>query len=40
VMAWNIWHGGHDESLPADGRPSVVNIIRESGADVVLMILI
>jgi len=38
VMAWNIWHGGHDESLPADGRPSVVNIIRESGADVVLMI--
>ncbi len=38
VMAWNIWHGGNDESLPSDGRPSVVNIIGESGADVVLMI--
>jgi len=38
VMAWNIWHGGHDESLPSDGRLSVVNIIKESGADVVLMI--
>ena len=38
VMAWNIWHGGNDESLPSDGRPSVVNIIRESGADIVLMI--
>ncbi len=38
VMVWNIWHGGHDESLPSDGRPSVVDIIRESGADVVLMI--
>ena len=38
IMAWNIWHGGHDESLPSDGRPSVVNIIRDSGADVVLMI--
>lgn len=38
VMAWNIWHGGNDESLPSDGRPSVVNIIRDSGADIVLMI--
>ena len=38
VMAWNIWHGGNDESLPSDGRPSVVDIIRESGADVILMI--
>ncbi|MFC1540012.1 endonuclease/exonuclease/phosphatase family protein [Gemmatimonadota bacterium] len=38
VMAWNIWHGGNEESLPSDGRPSVVNIIRDSGADVVLMI--
>ena len=38
VLVWNIWHGGHDESLPADGRPSVVEVIRESGADVVMMI--
>lgn len=38
VMAWNIWHGGNDDSLPADGRPSVVNIIRDSDADIILMI--
>ncbi len=38
VLEWNIWHGGHDESLPADGRPSVIEIIKASGADVVLMI--
>ena len=38
VMVWNIWHGGNDESLPADGRPSVVKIIQESEADIVLMI--
>lgn len=38
VLVWNIWHGGHDESLPADGKPSVVEVINESGADVVLMI--
>ena len=38
VLVWNIWHGGNDESLPADGRPSVVKIIQESKADVVLMI--
>jgi len=38
VLVWNIWHGGNDESLPEDGRPSVVKLIQESGADVVLMI--
>jgi hypothetical protein len=38
VLVWNIWHGGYDESLPADGKPSVVDVIKESGADVVLMI--
>ena len=38
VLVWNIWHGGNDESLPSDGRPSVIDIIKTSKADVVLMI--
>jgi len=38
VLVWNIWHGGNDESLPEDGRPHVIDIIRASEADVVLMI--
>lgn len=37
-MVWNIWHGGNDESLPSDGRPSVIEVIKASEADVVLMI--
>lgn len=38
VLVWNIWHGGNDKSLPKDGRPSVVDVIKTSEADVVLMI--
>lgn len=38
VLVWNIWHGGNDESLPEDGRSSVVEIIKASEADVVMMI--
>ncbi len=38
VLEWNIWHGGNDDSLPSDGRPSVIEVIKTSGADVVLMI--
>lgn len=38
VLVWNIWHGGNDESLPEDGRPSVIEVIKTSEADVVLMI--
>lgn len=39
VMAWNIWHGGKGESLPVkDARPEIIDIIKHSGADVVLMI--
>lgn len=38
VLVWNIWHGGNDESLPKDGRPSVIDVINNSKADVVLMI--
>lgn len=38
VMVWNIWHGGKDESLPADGRPDIIKLIKQTGADVILMI--
>jgi hypothetical protein len=38
ILEWNIWHGGHDKSLPADGRPSVIEVIKASEADVVLMV--
>ena len=38
VLVWNIWHGGNDDSLPSDGRPSVIEVIKTSEADVVLMI--
>jgi len=38
VMAWNIWHGGNDGQLDEDGRPHVIEIIRNSGADIVLMV--
>ena len=38
VMAWNILHGGQNETLPSDGRPVIIDIIKESGADIILMI--
>jgi hypothetical protein len=39
VLEWNIWHGGKGESLPVkDARPEIINIIKHSEADVVLMI--
>jgi len=38
VMTWNILHGGQNETLPEDGRPIVIDVIKESGADIILMI--
>ncbi|MCT4586915.1 MAG: endonuclease/exonuclease/phosphatase family protein [Carboxylicivirga sp.] len=38
VMVWNILHGGKNKDLPADGRPDVINIIKQTQADVILMI--
>lgn len=38
VLEWNIWHGGHDKSLPSDGRPSIIDVIKTSEADIVLLI--
>ena len=37
-MTWNILHGGQNENLPEDGRPIVIDVIKESGADIILMI--
>lgn len=36
VLAWNIWHGGRRKG-PDEGVQRVVEIIQESGADIVLM---
>ena len=38
VMTWNILHGGQNETLPEDGRPIIIDIIKESRADIILMI--
>lgn len=38
VLVWNIWHGGNDESLPKDGRLSVIDVVNKAEADLVLMI--
>jgi hypothetical protein len=38
VLVWNILHGGKNENLPVDGRPAIIQIIKDSEADVVLMI--
>lgn len=37
-MVWNILHGGKAEALPEDGRPTIISIIKDAGADIVLMI--
>lgn len=36
VLAWNIWHGGRRKGVDA-GVQRVVDVIQESGADIVLM---
>ena len=36
VLAWNIWHGGRRKGRD-EGVQRVVEVIRESGADIVLM---
>jgi endonuclease/exonuclease/phosphatase family metal-dependent hydrolase len=36
VLAWNIWHGGRRKGRD-DGVRRVVEVIQESGADIVLM---
>ncbi len=36
VMAWNIWHGGHEHGKEV-GVERVIELIKESGADLVAM---
>lgn len=36
VLAWNIWHGGRRKGVD-EGVQRVVEVIQESGADIVLM---
>ena len=36
VMAWNIWHGGREDG-EAEGPKRVVDVIRDSEADIVAM---
>ncbi len=38
VLVWNILHGGQNVALQEDGRPHVINIIKELDPDIVLMI--
>jgi len=38
VLAWNIWHGGHEKAYPKIGCKNVIGILKQSKADVILMI--
>ena len=38
VMAWNIWHGGHSKHLPSYGCEGTLGILKQSDADVILMV--
>ena len=38
VLSWNIWHGGHAKAYPKIGCEGTIGILKESKADVILMI--
>jgi len=38
VMEWNIWHAGHSEHFPHNGCEGTIGLMKESGADVILVI--
>lgn len=38
VLSWNVWHGGHSETYPGEGCKGAIGILRQSNADVILMI--
>lgn len=38
VMAWNIWHAGHEKAYPEEGCRNTIDIIKTSGADIILMV--
>lgn len=38
VLSWNIWHAGHEKAYPGKGCEGTIGILKESKADVILMI--
>lgn len=38
VLAWNIWHKGHSEEYPKKGFQGVLDILKHSQADVIIMV--
>ncbi len=38
VMAWNVWHEGHSRTYGQQACDATIGIIRQSGADVILMV--
>ena len=38
VVAWNIWHGGHEKEYPIKGCQGVKEILKATEADIILMI--
>ena len=38
VLSWNVWHAGHSKAFPKEGCKGIKDILKESEADVILMI--
>lgn len=38
VLSWNIWHAGHSKAYPQKGCEGTLGILKQSNADVILMI--
>lgn len=38
VLAWNIWHAGHEKAYPEIGCKETIGIMKQSEADIILMI--
>lgn len=38
VLAWNIWHGGHSKAYPQQGCEGAIGILKQSNADVIIMV--
>ena len=38
VLSWNIWHAGHSEAYGQKACDGCIGILKQSGADVVLMV--
>ncbi len=38
VLSWNVWHAGHSKAYGQKACDGIIGIIKQSGADVVLMV--